>query len=177
MNSLLTRAEMEVVDAVASVFFPREGRVGLDADEAGVVMYCDRFIAQLPVAEQVKMRALLQVVEHGIKGQAMNPWARFSRSTPDQQAAFLESLERSDSAAKRGIFQALRSMFTIAWLEHGGVRSALGFEDVESIDEVFPRSTTVAVEAAAAEAPAPAVALPPRRKKNAASAETTALAG
>ena len=74
------------------------------------------------------MRALLQIMEYGIAVTTMNPFARFTRATDDQRADYLRSWERSPLPARRGIFQALRSMVTIAWYESAGVREGLGTE-------------------------------------------------
>lgn len=125
---ILTRREVELIDHIALTFFPHGPDRGLDADEAGVVGYIDRFIAGLPLPEQLKMRALLQIMEYGIAVTTMNPFARFTRVTDDERADYLRSWERSTNPARRGIFQALRSLVTIAWYESAAVREGLGTE-------------------------------------------------
>jgi hypothetical protein len=123
---ILTRREVELIDRIALTFFPHGPDRGLDADEAGVVGYIDRFIANLPLPEQLKMRALLQIMEYGMAVTTMNPFARFTRATDEQCADYLRSWERSPIPARKGIFQALRSMVTIAWYESAAVREGLG---------------------------------------------------
>jgi hypothetical protein len=125
---ILTRREVELIDQIALTFFPHGPDRGLDADEAGVVRYVDNFVASLPLPEQVKMRALFQVIEYGIAVTTMNPFARFTRATEDQRADYLRSWERSNIPARLGIFQALRSVVTIAWYEARSVREGMGTE-------------------------------------------------
>lgn len=123
---ILTRMEADVVDALAAAFFPPGGALEFDSNDTHVVSYVDRFVSQLPRPEQVKIRALLQLIERGYAARALNPLARFSQATESQQADFLRELESSSSAARRGVFQALRSMVTIAYMEHPLVREQMG---------------------------------------------------
>lgn len=144
---ILTRMEADVVDALAAAFFPPGGALEFDSNDTHIVSYVDRFISQLPRPEQVKIRALLQLIERGYAARALNPLARFSQATESQQSDFLRELESSSSAARRGVFQALRSMVTIAYMEHPLVRAQMGAPDHEFVGMIS------AEEAAALVAP------------------------
>jgi hypothetical protein len=137
---ILTRTEADVVDAIASVFFPPGGAIEADSHDTHIVAYVDRFVSQLPRPEQVKIRALLQLVERGYAAKALNPMARFSQATESQQADFLRELESAGSAARRGVFQALRSLMTIAYMEHPSVREQMGAPGPEYRGMITPEA-------------------------------------
>lgn len=127
--SILTRAEIEIVDAVARVFFPDDDSSGAPSiDDAAVVAYVDTFVGWMPRNEQVKLRALLQVVERGYSVTAMSPTATFSRADREKQSNYLGEWERASSPARRGVFQALRSMISIAYMESPAVKAWMGVD-------------------------------------------------
>jgi hypothetical protein len=128
--SILSRAEIEIVDAVSRVFFPDDVSSGAPTiDDAGVIAYIDTFVGWMPRNEQVKLRALLQVVERGYSVTAMSPTATFSRADRDKQSTYLAEWERASSPARRCVFQALRSMISIAYMESPAVKTWMGVDE------------------------------------------------
>ena len=130
---ILSSREVAIVETIAATFFPREGNVNVDSDEAGVADYIDRFVARLPLVEQFGMRALLGAIEYGIVTVTLNPRARFPTATDSERQAWLESWERSSSAARRNVFQAIRSMLTIAYTESDAVKNGMNMREREAL--------------------------------------------
>lgn len=153
---ILTSREVAIVETIAQTFFPREGSVSVDSDEAGVADYIDRFVARLPLIEQFGMRALLGAIEFGIVTVTLNPRARFTTASDSERQAWLESWERSSSAARRNVFQAIRSMLTIAYTESDAVKTSMNMHEREAlIDAELTRVKESAKAAIAASPEAP----------------------
>jgi hypothetical protein len=122
---VLTRSEINVLAALAESILP-SGRLGPGGIDAGVIDYIDTFLSNQLPAERVKLRAMIQLIERGIAGQALSPFLRFTTASESQREAWLNWLETNPRNAVRSVFQALRSLFMIAYMENPEVRRAMG---------------------------------------------------
>lgn len=129
---VLTRGEVQVLAALAESILP-SGRLGPGGLDAGVIDYIDHFLSLQRPAEQVKLRAMLQLMERGIAVHALNPMLRFTTATPAQREAWLGWWESNPRNAFRSVFQALRSLFMIAYLENPEVLREMGQQKKDSI--------------------------------------------
>lgn len=129
---VLTRSEIQVLAALAESILPA-GRLGPGGLDAGVIDYIDTFLSQQRVAEQVKLRALIQLIERGIAAHALSPFLRFTTASESQREAWLAWWETNPRTAFRSIFQALRSLFMIAYMENPEVLRAMGQQKKDSI--------------------------------------------
>jgi hypothetical protein len=164
----LTNREVAIVETIAQTFFPRDGAVSVDSDEAQVAHYIDRFMARLPLFEQLGMRALLGAIEYGIVATTLNPRARFTTASESERQTWLESWERSSSAARRNVFQAVRSMLTIAYTESDAVKTSMNMHEREALIEAELERVKESAKAA--------VAAPPEKKTRRSPARASAQA-
>jgi hypothetical protein len=148
---VLTNREVAVVEAIAAAFFPREGRMAVDADEAKVADYVDRFVARLPLVEALGFRALFAALEFGIVAVTRDPRSRLTTATDDQRRAWLESWETSASQARRNVFAAIRSMFTIAYASADAVKDGYDMREREALIEAELERVAESARAAVAE--------------------------
>lgn len=147
---ILTQRETAVIETIAETLFPPEGRTSVTADEARVVAYIDRFLQRLPLVEQLGMRALFQVIEFGMVATTMNPRARFTTASFDDRRRYFESWDLSDNPARKSVYNAIRSMMTIAYTSSEAVMSAMDQRTREAlVDNELKKVSEAAREAIA----------------------------
>ncbi len=122
----LSDAEIAIARAVGMTLFPREGAIPLDADDAGVVEYFVDYWERLPNLEQAQVRALLLAVELGFAAWSRDPRARFTTATGEDRWAYLEGWSRTANHMQRMVFEGLRTMFLLGYVDSPAVRRAIG---------------------------------------------------
>lgn len=133
----LTKRDEKVVRALAQTLLTRGGPVRHDAVDAGVVERIDAWMATLNRVEILKMRGLFHMFDLWYAAHAFNPLARFVDASREQRAAYLATWEHSDTYARRLAFQGIRQIISIAYMEHSGVRRAMGIdEDISPEDHL-----------------------------------------
>lgn len=95
------------------------------ADEAGVALFVDGYLARLDEGLRSDVKALLQLVEHGgfFRLRAM----RFTKMAPDEQDAMLADWEGSRLAVRRQGFQALKTMCLLGYWRDDRTWPLLGY--------------------------------------------------
>lgn len=112
----LNARETRIVAALAQTIFPPD-RTGItDAIDAGVVQYVDQWLGDLEPFERLQVRAMFQLFEYSIAVETMRPRLRFTTATPSERDASLRGWMESALYARRMAFNALRSVFTLAYL-------------------------------------------------------------
>lgn len=114
---VLTPAEVRVVRALGRALFPAGGALP-SADDARVAEYIDRYLTWVPAQERALVRAMFAAFGAGI---AVRP--RTSRT------AWIASWENSRLYTGRVLFQALRSVFTLAYYADPEVLRRMGVDD------------------------------------------------
>lgn len=122
----LSEAEITVARAVANTLFPREGAIPLDADDADAIAYFCDYWERLPNLEQAQVRALLGAVELGFAAWSRDPRARFTTASADDRWSFLEGWSRTANHMQRMVFEGLRTMFLLGYVDSPRVREAIG---------------------------------------------------
>lgn len=114
--STLSSRETRIVAALGQTIFPPD-RTGItDAIDAGVVAYIDRWLGEVDAVERLQIRAMFQLFEYSIAAQNLRPTMRFSTATPKERDACLRAWMESSMYARRMAFNALRSVFSLAYL-------------------------------------------------------------
>lgn len=140
----LSASEIETARLVANTLFPAEGVIPLDAEQAGVGAYFQDYYDRLPNLEQVQVRALLTAVELGFAAWSRDPRARFATASPDDRWAYLEAWSRSTNHYQRTVFDGLRTIFLLGYVDSADVRKLIGnFGDGGPIDGMTIPSTAV----------------------------------
>ncbi len=130
-GGVLTARERAVVDAIAQTIFPPGGAIPMDAREAGVVEWVDRFLASVPRQERVLIRLMFALFE---LAPLASPRPRpFTRMDPDRRRRWLAGWEQSRLMPRRTAFGALRSVILMAYAGHEGFEEALGIDDGDRI--------------------------------------------
>ncbi|HEV8324315.1 MAG TPA: hypothetical protein VG389_22045 [Myxococcota bacterium] len=126
---VLTSIEARIVASLGETLFPKEGAITLDAIDTRVVAYVDDFMSRIPARDRWLVRGMFVLFELGIAafGPARAP--RFSTASPEARRAYLASWENAELYFRRVAFQALRSVFTMAYLADPEVRRQMGVED------------------------------------------------
>ena len=114
--STLNARERRIVAALAQTIFPPDRSGITDAIDAGVVEYVDRWIGELESFERLQVRSMFQLFEYSIAVTTMRPMLRFTTASPAQRDTFLRGWMESTMYARRMAFNALRSVFTLAYL-------------------------------------------------------------
>jgi hypothetical protein len=122
----LTEAEIQIARLVASTLFPEEGAIAVGAEQAHVLPYWMDYFERLPNLEQVQVRALLQATELGFAAWSRSPRARFSTASPEDRWAYLESWAHSTNHVQQMVFEGLRTMFLLGYVDSPEVRRAIG---------------------------------------------------
>ncbi len=122
----LTETEISIARAVAMALFPREGAIPLDAEDAEVVPYFLDYWERLPSLEQTQVRALLAAVELGFAAWARDPRARFTTASGEDRWSYLESWSKTANHMQRMVFEGLRTMFLLGYVDSPAVRRAIG---------------------------------------------------
>lgn len=121
----LSDQEMKIALALGQTMFPRDGVLGIDADDAGVAPYLDDYVSRMPGFSRTQIRALLNTFEYGYGAWAGRPGATFSSARPPERAAYLESWETASTYTQRMLYEALRTMFVFAYVESDVVLEAI----------------------------------------------------
>jgi hypothetical protein len=129
---VLTKAEASIVEALGQTLFPREGAISVDARDAGVVEYIDRFLAGLSAWDRARIRAMFLLFEVEIAVAHRSP-TRFTTASEADRRAYLSSWDDSPLYARRMAFQALRSVFTLAYMADREVERQMGVHDGERV--------------------------------------------
>lgn len=121
----LSDQEMKIALAIGQTMFPRDGVLGIDADDAGVAPWLDDYVARMPPFSRAQIRALLNTFEYGYGAWAGRPGATFSSVRPPERAAYLESWETAATYTQRMLYEAIRTMFVFAYVESDVVAEAI----------------------------------------------------
>ena len=119
----LTAREQHVLAKSAEAFFPHGGALP-SAEEAGVVAYLDKMFPQLPKQQQILIRLLFVLIEHGplifgpLKG-------RTTRLSQEDRIKYFRSWEESSIYFRRLAFLSLRSLITIGYFSSQKVETTL----------------------------------------------------
>jgi hypothetical protein len=128
--------------------FPREGAIPLDADDAGAVDYFVDYWERLPNLEQAQVRALLAAVELGFAAWSRDPRARFTAATAEDRWAYLEGWSKTTNHLQRMVFEGLRTMFLLGYVDSPAVRRAIGnFGDGGPVEEPIAVAPGITAEA------------------------------
>ena len=134
--STLNARETRIVAALAQTIFPPDRSGITDAIDAGVVEYVDRWLGQLESFERLQIRSMFQLFEYSIAVETLRPMLRFSTATPAQRDTSLRGWMESNIYARRMAFNALRSVFTLAYLASPRVadeiKLSLGSEELDN---------------------------------------------
>lgn len=129
----LTRREADIIEVIGQTLLPEDSDLGVGTDAAGVVLYLDDYISQLGFIEQLKLRALFQIMEFGIAVTTANPLARFTQADENEREDYLLGWANSPNPSRRAVFQGLRSIITMAYFSSPQVQSAIGEQSTESV--------------------------------------------
>lgn len=132
MNAL-SRNEAATLRMLAECFLPLDASALPDAVDAEVVPFMDAWLGRLKPLEALRIRGLLRMFEHYYAVEKMDPTARFSKASREDQIAYLSGWEHSAMYARRLAFQGIRSMVTIAYDQHEKVRESQGRVDTAAV--------------------------------------------
>lgn len=114
-SGALSRKEEAFLRACEEAFFPSGGPLP-SGDEAGVVPYFDRMIAELPQRQRMLIRLLFVFVEHG--GLLFGPVrSRITRQSAEERIRTFRDWERSSIYFRRTAFLSLRTLMTMAYFD------------------------------------------------------------
>jgi hypothetical protein len=116
-RKVLTRFEARLVERLAMTMFPKEGPIAVDAVDARVVDYVDTYLTWMPKQERALIRVMFLV------------FGLTAPRTPWRRKEWLEGWEQSRLYPRRVIFQALRSVLTLAYTSDPEVLRQMGVED------------------------------------------------
>ena len=121
----LSDSEKRLVLAIGQTMFPRDAVLSIDADDAGIVPWVEDYLDRMPPMARTQIRALLNTFEYGYAAWSGKPRATFSSARPAERAEYLESWERSTLYTQRMLYEALRAMFTFAYVDSEPVDRAI----------------------------------------------------
>jgi hypothetical protein len=121
----LSDNEKRLVLAIGQTMFPRDAILPIDADDAGIVAWIEDYLERMPPFSRTQIRALFQTFEYGYAAWAMRPSASFAAAKPQDRADYLASWEQSTTYTQRQLYEALRAMFTFAYVESEVVTQAI----------------------------------------------------
>lgn len=134
----LNPRETRIVAALAQTIFPPD-RTGItDAIDAGVVQYVDRWVGDLEPFERLQIRAMFQLFEFSIAVETLRPMLRFTTATAAERDASLRGWMESSLYGRRMAFNALRSVFTLAYLASPRVAEEIKLSFGEVSDDPMP---------------------------------------
>ena len=125
---VLTQSEARLISAIGQTLFPRDGEMSSDSVDAGVVAYIDRYLSELSLWDQIRLRGMFQLFELGITVMDLNPTKRFTTSFADERVEYLRWWEQSEIYAQRMIFAGLRSVFLLAYFGSSDVSAEFGMD-------------------------------------------------
>jgi hypothetical protein len=126
---VLTSIEARIVEALGETLFPKEGSISLGAGQAHVVEYVDDFMCRIPARDRWLVRGMFLLFEVSIAAFGPERALRFSTASPAARRAYLASWENAELYFRRVAFQALRSIFTMAYMADPEVGRQMGVED------------------------------------------------
>jgi hypothetical protein len=124
--TVLSRLEVQIIRTLARAFFPEQDPEAQRVVERRVVGYIDAFVADLPRFERLKIRSLFPLLEYGYGAATLSPGARLTEATPEDQAAFLDTLEMATQPALRGSYQMVRMLATMGYFADGATQERIG---------------------------------------------------
>ena len=116
------------VRAAGETLFPSGGEVPVSADDADVPGYMDRWFALLPKQQRGLLKLLYILLEQAPLASGFHI-RRFSGLTAKKRSALLARWEKSRFYYKRMLVTSLRTVFSLAYLDHPDVHEALGIKD------------------------------------------------
>ena len=116
-RKVLTAFEARQVEKLGRTMFPKGGAIRLDAVDARVVDYVDTYLTWMPKEQRALIRLLF--VAFGL----------VSPKDDARRKAWLLRWETSRLLPRRVIFQALRSVLTLAYTADPEVLRQMGVED------------------------------------------------
>ncbi len=123
-DGVMTRGELAAVQALALGFFPPGNPFGIDAREADVAGYVDRYLGLLSPIDQKIVRSLFWVYDQGsFLGRRFKP-ARLMN--PDEARAYIRDWETSRLGFRRDLALSLRTVIGMAYFAHPAVKKAIG---------------------------------------------------
>lgn len=134
-GGVLTAQEMLTVEALALGYFPPGNPMGIDARDAGVAGYVDRYIAQMSPIDQKIVRALIWAYDQGTV--MAGRWKPARLMTPEEAGTYLRSWETSRFGWRRDLGMSLRTVLGMAYFAHPVPKEALGI--VEPCHSPGPR--------------------------------------
>lgn len=114
--TVLSPSEVRIVSALGLAMYPEDGPLP-SATDARVVEYVDRYLTMLPKQEQRLVRLMFVAF-----GAMSYPRSRAGRT------AFIARLENHPLYYGRVVFQALRSVFTLAYYADAEVQRQMGID-------------------------------------------------
>lgn len=119
LSSRLARA----LDKLSMAYFPADNSIGIDAREADVVGYLDRYLQRLDPTGRRLVMAMLVLFDQGT---ILAGHLRPVRSLSDADVrSYLARWEASSAAWRRSLITALRSLISQAYLVQPAVQKAL----------------------------------------------------
>ncbi|MEN0068355.1 MAG: gluconate 2-dehydrogenase subunit 3 family protein [Myxococcota bacterium] len=114
---VLTDRERRIVHALGQTMFPRNRTIDLDADDVGVVDWVDEYVGRMPPFAAAQIRALLNTVDLGYGAYAMTPGSTFTSADRESREEYLSSWENASTYTQRQLFQALRAMMVLSFVD------------------------------------------------------------
>lgn len=128
----LTDRERRIVHALGQTMFPRNRIIDLDADDVGVVDWVDEYVTRMPPFAAAQIRALLNTVDLGFQAYKMVPGATFLGAARDDREAYLAGWEKASTYTQRQLYQALRAMMVLAFVDSPKVLDRIQPKDTDA---------------------------------------------
>lgn len=123
-DSVLGAREQALLAAVADTLFPPGGPIPVSGTEAGLVRYFDGYVRRSEPLPRFMIRLLFLYAE--LEPLVFGPRrVRFTRLTPEERLAALDSAGRSDIYFRRVTFVSMRAVMTMGYLAHEAVAGAM----------------------------------------------------
>lgn len=121
-GNVLTDRELRIIRAIGQTMFPRDGVLGIDGEDAHVTAWVDDYMGRMTPLGRAQVRALVTAFDVGYAAWSGRPRDVFAAALPADRAAYLDSWERSATYTQRMLYEALRAMFTFAYVDSDVVR-------------------------------------------------------
>lgn len=123
-GGVLTRQELATIEALALAYFPPGNAFGVDAREADVAGYLDRYLAQLAKVDQNLIRALIWLYDQGT---LMSGRFRSVKRLPlPVVREYVMAWEQSRLAWRRELAMSLRTLLGMAYFAHPKAKATIG---------------------------------------------------
>lgn len=130
----LTKQERKIVTAIGQTIFPPDKQGITDAIDADILGYVDKWVGDLQPWEKAQVRAMFQLFEFGIAVEKLRPSLRITNATLTEREEYLRGWMESPIYARKMAFNALRSVFTLAYLGSARVSEELKISLGDKID-------------------------------------------